>query len=196
MEELATNNRKPHWMRRAVAIVAAGSVAVPALAAETAADPIKRTIKRSYAAADTSNPSSNSVPGPVTWQMVGPKHLDRPLKKVPRHRMSFTGYEVSGYSSTFGPPTDPLGHTADGGLDNRPCFAIRDDSKLGHKFLVTIGKHQAIAKDCDWGPAASTGRDEDFTGELLYKMHLDPNNYDNGWARVRELHGDATRSRR
>lgn len=78
----------------------------------------------------------------------------------------YTGFEVSGPVSTFGYLTGSSeGTTADGGTTARPCIAIRDDSTMDHWFRVTVEGHSAKLLHCDWGPAESTGRAIDITGE-------------------------------
>lgn len=86
-------------------------------------------------------------------------HHHRPLG---RH---YTGFVVRGSVSTFGYPEEALGQTADGGNTGRSCIALRDDATLDHEFEVTILGHHARMLQCDWGPAFSTGRAIDVTGE-------------------------------
>jgi hypothetical protein len=72
---------------------------------------------------------------------------------------------VEGRVSTFGYLTgDSEGQTADGGNTDRPCIALRDDATLDHYFEVTVLGHHARLLQCDWGPAAWTGRSIDITG--------------------------------
>lgn len=95
-------------------------------------------------------------------------------KKVLRE----TGFVIKGATSTYGPPSEGVGITADQGNDNRPCIAIRDDSTLGDMFKVVVMvnhvRHVAQLLHCDWGPAPWTGRSIDITGEGAYKLHLNP----------------------
>jgi hypothetical protein len=87
-----------------------------------------------------------------------------------------TGYVVTGGVSTFGPPLDPAGTTADGGSDTRPCIALKDTSTLDHMFRVTINGHTADLLHCDSGPYAGN-RQIDVTGAGAYAMGLDPYNF-------------------
>lgn len=90
----------------------------------------------------------------------------------------YTGYVVSGKTSTFGALTgDSEGQTADGGSTNRPCIAIRDDSTLGHWFDVTVNGHHARLLHCDWGPAESTGRSIDITGVGDEALGFNPSSF-------------------
>jgi hypothetical protein len=93
-----------------------------------------------------------------------------------RYDATLTGYEVVGGVSTFGPPLDPAGTTADGGSDTRPCIALQDTSTLDHMFRVTINGHTADLLHCDSGPYAN-GRAIDVTGAGAYAMGLDPYNF-------------------
>jgi hypothetical protein len=103
--------------------------------------------------------------------------------------LRFTGFEVAGPASTFGVGTgDPPSITADGGTTLRPCIALRDDATLDHWFLVTVGHRHAILLQCDWGPAAWTGRAIDITAQGDALLHLDPLNFPTGIeATAREL---------
>jgi hypothetical protein len=100
-------------------------------------------------------------------------HRRRSLWLARRAQATFTGYVVSGGVSTFGPPTDTLGTTADGGTDSRACIALKDTATLGRLFLVTIAGHRADLLHCDSGPYAGD-RQIDVTGAGAYAMGLDP----------------------
>ena len=109
-------------------------------------------------------------------------------------KLHFTGYQVAGPTSTFGPPTEAAGQTADGGNDAHPCIALRNDSTLDHKFQITILyhhiKHQAVVPQCDWGPAAYLGRTMDVDGYAVEELQpaLSPANYPTGaWGIAREI---------
>jgi hypothetical protein len=100
----------------------------------------------------------------------------------------FTGYVVSGPTSTFGYLTgDSEGQTADGGTTARPCIAIRDDSTLGHWFLVEVLGHKARLLHCDWGPGIRS-RAIDITGLGDQALGLSPTGYPTeAWGVAREL---------
>lgn len=112
------------------------------------------------------------------------------MKAITRaHAKRFTGYVVSGRTSTFGYLTgDSEGQTADGGTTRRPCIALRDSSTLDHWFLVTILGHHARLLHCDVGPAAWTGRAVDVTGMGDEALGFSPSAFPTGaWSVAREL---------
>ena len=96
---------------------------------------------------------------------------------------------VTGRVSTFGYLTgDSEGITADGGTTARPCIALRDDATLDRWFLVTVDGHHAKLIQCDWGPAAWTGRAIDITGLGARALGLNPLAFPTGaWGVAREL---------
>ena len=99
------------------------------------------------------------------------------------------GLTVEGRVSTFGYLTgDSEGETADGGTTRRPCIALRDDRTLDHWFRVTILGHTARLLQCDWGPAAWTGRAIDVTGLAAEALSFSPTAFPTGaWGVAREL---------
>ena len=101
----------------------------------------------------------------------------------------FTGFVVEGRVSTFGYLTgDSEGTTADGGNTDRPCIAIRDDATLDHYFEVSLLGHHARLIQCDWGPAAWTGRVADITGPGDIALGFSPSSFPtDSWAVIREL---------
>ncbi|HET9098368.1 MAG TPA: hypothetical protein VFN51_02005 [Candidatus Saccharimonadales bacterium] len=127
--------------------------------------------------------AASAEPTPVT--PVATLQSDTNALHFRRRRvMKETGFVVRGATSTFGPPLEAAGQTADQGYDNRPCIAIRNDSTLGDMFKVVVlvnhRRHVAQMVHCDWGPAAWTGRNIDITGAGAYKLHLNPYNYPTG----------------
>lgn len=123
-----------------------------------------------------------------------------------RHRRSrFTGYAVSGRTSTFGWPLEggwSGGITADSGYctyrgeahcgtTRRPCIAIRNDLTLDHWFLVTVwyhGRaHVARLLQCDYGPGIMW-RSIDITGMGDEALGFSPWSYPTeAWGVAREL---------
>lgn len=124
---------------------------------------------------------------------VAPRHQHRCLKRCHHERWlrkhPYTGFVVEGRTSTFGYLTgDSEGTTADGGTTARPCIALRDDATLGHYFEVTVEGHSAKLIQCDWGPAESTGRSIDITGEGDEALGFSPSTYPtDAWGIAREL---------
>ncbi|HSX46028.1 MAG TPA: hypothetical protein VLG27_03440 [Candidatus Saccharimonadia bacterium] len=196
MSETIFRKVNPDVRRRAAVLGAAGSIAVPAVAVATTVEP-KREVRHAQAPATGTLPSSSPSTNSLAWQTKGPKHPDKLLKKLPRYsNLSFTGYEVKGQTSTFGPPTDGVGPTADQRSNTGDaCIAIRNDSTLDHKFLLTIlynhRKYQDITYQCDYGPGI-TWRAIDVTGaEVKQVLHMDANNYptDHAYGIAQEIRG-------
>jgi hypothetical protein len=106
----------------------------------------------------------------------------------------YTGYVISGRTSTFGWPSTGISteRTADGGSTERPCIAIRDDSTLDHWFEVEVNYlgrwHRAKLLHCDYGPAEWTGRAIDITGMGVEALGFSPYSYPTeSWGVAKEL---------
>lgn len=107
---------------------------------------------------------------------------------VPAHAYRHP-FMVAGRVSTFGWLTgDSEGQTADGGNTRRACIALRSDRTLDHIFEVTIRRHHARLPQCDWGPAAWTGRSIDISGLGDLKLGFSPTSFPTGaWGTAREV---------
>jgi hypothetical protein len=120
-------------------------------------------------------------------------HAHSHVRHAPQASPRFTGFVVSGPTSDFGAGTgegEGEGTTADGGTTARPCIALRSSATLDHWFLLTVAGRTIRVVQCDWGPAAWTGRAIDLTGEAAAELGLDPTNYPTGtWGVARELEG-------
>ena len=158
MGENLSAKLSPNVIKGAAAAVAIGTVAVPAATLEA--------------------PLPNKAPAAGDEEI---KAADALVHRKHHRLLRFTGYAVAGQTSTFGPPAEGASQTADGGTDNRPCIALRNDSTLDHK-------HRDIVPQCDYGPGILS-RAMDITGDEVYRLHLNPYNYptDNARGVAREL---------
>jgi hypothetical protein len=136
----------------------------------------------------------NILKGAAVAAAIGSTALPSIAEAHSLKEYDFTGYKVAGPTSTFGPPAEGAGQTADGGTDARPCIAIRNDSTLDHKFLVEVLYqhiwHEAVLPHCDWGPGILyRAIDISGYGEEEFKPPLpSPANYPTGaWGVAREL---------
>jgi hypothetical protein len=79
---------------------------------------------------------------------------------------------VAGRVSTFGPPNEGPGRTANGSSSADPGIALRRHDTLGRRFCVTLhrGRLHAVLRHIDYGPATSTGRVIDVTGAGVQKL--------------------------
>lgn len=159
---------KERIIKTTATAAAVGSVAVPAVNAEQAHAPAYHT-------------RTGDQYHVMTEQQATAHHRHR-------RRSKYTGFVVSGRTSTFGWPAEGDGMTADGGSTRRPCIALRSSSTLGRLFELTEDHRHTIVKQCDTGPASWTGRDIDVTGMAVYKLHMNPFSYPTGiWGVAREL---------
>ena len=189
MVENITKKFSPNFIKGAAATAALGSVAVPAVEIF----PVSPKIIHTNSDIQTDNNHGIELSSDVKSKLIALPPLevirDSITNRRRRQRAQFTGYVVSGRTSTFGWPVDSYnGTTADGGYTDRACIAIRNDSTLDHMFQVTVNEHQADMPQCDWGPAAWTGRSIDITGDGVTQLHMNPWAYPTGeWGVAREL---------
>jgi len=185
--ELALPKSKIEMPKIVTAAMAIGSVALPSAAIADGFTGHAKEAPEPKSMPPAMPPTLSPYNRGVRNRLVTVRHHRHPQPKY-----NFTGYSVAGPTSTFGPPAEGAGRTADAGTDDRPCIAIRDDSTLGHNFLVKVLYqriwHETVLPHCDWGPASSTGRNIDITGKGVEMLHLNPYSYPTGaWGVAREI---------
>lgn len=95
---------------------------------------------------------------------------------------------VKGRVSTFGPPTEGWMPTASGISVRKPGIALYRSGTMGRFFCVRIGRHQAILRQTDFGPAPWTGRKIDVTGAGSRRLGINPHRFPTDrWGRARLL---------